>query len=519
MLWDLRVALRRMRTAANTAIDPRVAHRAMRMARGDETAVDDIALALSPAQLAGRVALPDPLPAIRLAEDEGLSALNTAERRVLLFAALSLSRRTSDLLEAAAVDIDVLLFGALRPLLSLEDGHVEIRDERTRSWIVDDADEAEIWAAHGALARIARRRGEQGAEAWHRAHARPAEPVASAALLAFASARLSRGDAGTAQRIACLATASSDREAASRAWALAGLSAFWSGETDDAREGLVRATSLHGSRLENSVRAARDALEALQNGPRGEIFDRDEAATIFRDLTAATVGSADREAMTQLSAVADAVYEDPRRADSLQARLFLSVGSATDGRHRLSPHAEAQVTMMQVAFLSQAGDRSRAARLLFDAIPRLPLSLPAAGVVSSFVHLLSEAHPGLDESIAAAYDEMRDHRVLRYDGDGSALGHGPEVGTRASAAADLSRTMPSVLPAPTAEEPLSARQRQVLALLVRGLTNRDIADRLGLSPRTVEVHVGHILRKYRVRSRSALLALLVDPGESELALG
>ncbi len=49
---------------------------------------------------------------------------------------------------------------------------------------------------------------------------------------------------------------------------------------------------------------------------------------------------------------------------------------------------------------------------------------------------------------------------------------------------------------------LSARETEVLALLADGLTDREIADALVISPRTVESHVGSILRKLGVRNRA-----------------
>lgn len=49
---------------------------------------------------------------------------------------------------------------------------------------------------------------------------------------------------------------------------------------------------------------------------------------------------------------------------------------------------------------------------------------------------------------------------------------------------------------------LSAREDEVLASLAEGLTDREIAERLGISPRTVETHVGSILRKLGVRNRA-----------------
>jgi two-component system response regulator DevR len=49
---------------------------------------------------------------------------------------------------------------------------------------------------------------------------------------------------------------------------------------------------------------------------------------------------------------------------------------------------------------------------------------------------------------------------------------------------------------------ISAREEQVLALLADGLTDREIAERLGISPRTVETHVGSLLSKLGVRNRA-----------------
>jgi DNA-binding NarL/FixJ family response regulator len=48
-------------------------------------------------------------------------------------------------------------------------------------------------------------------------------------------------------------------------------------------------------------------------------------------------------------------------------------------------------------------------------------------------------------------------------------------------------------PDPLAE--LTGRERDVLALMAEGLTDRGIAERLWLSPKTVESHVRHILQK------------------------
>ena len=60
---------------------------------------------------------------------------------------------------------------------------------------------------------------------------------------------------------------------------------------------------------------------------------------------------------------------------------------------------------------------------------------------------------------------------------------------------------------------LSERERDVLRLLAKGRTDREIAQALTISPRTAETHVAAILRKLQVRNRSEA-ALLYRRGRS-----
>jgi DNA-binding NarL/FixJ family response regulator len=53
---------------------------------------------------------------------------------------------------------------------------------------------------------------------------------------------------------------------------------------------------------------------------------------------------------------------------------------------------------------------------------------------------------------------------------------------------------------------LTAREREVLARLADGRTNRQIAAELVLSERTVETHVGHVLGKLGVANRAEAAA-------------
>jgi len=57
--------------------------------------------------------------------------------------------------------------------------------------------------------------------------------------------------------------------------------------------------------------------------------------------------------------------------------------------------------------------------------------------------------------------------------------------------------------APDPLQELTEREREVLALMAEGLTDRGIAERLWVTPKTLETHVRHILRKLDLPSGAA----------------
>ena len=64
---------------------------------------------------------------------------------------------------------------------------------------------------------------------------------------------------------------------------------------------------------------------------------------------------------------------------------------------------------------------------------------------------------------------------------------------------------------------LSEREREVLGLIVEGLTNKEIGRALGLSPRTVETHRANLFNKLQAPSLAQLIrhyAALVDAGDA-----
>jgi len=59
---------------------------------------------------------------------------------------------------------------------------------------------------------------------------------------------------------------------------------------------------------------------------------------------------------------------------------------------------------------------------------------------------------------------------------------------------------------------LTARERDVLEGIVSGETNKEIAGRFGISPRTVEAHRESLMRKLEIRSVAGLTRLAVEEG-------
>jgi len=65
---------------------------------------------------------------------------------------------------------------------------------------------------------------------------------------------------------------------------------------------------------------------------------------------------------------------------------------------------------------------------------------------------------------------------------------------------------------PAPEDVLSAREREILAHLARGLSNKEIARTLEVAESTVKIHVQHILRKLNLASRVQAAIWAVEHG-------
>lgn len=96
--------------------------------------------------------------------------------------------------------------------------------------------------------------------------------------------------------------------------------------------------------------------------------------------------------------------------------------------------------------------------------------------------------------------------------EGASLGWAEVLARSSSYVEDVLRSAPGVRSAPPSDE-LTARERQVLGHIVDGLTNREIAERLQLSVKTVMHHSTAIYRKLGVRGRAEAAVWWVRHGQ------
>lgn len=156
-------------------------------------------------------------------------------------------------------------------------------------------------------------------------------------------------------------------------------------------------------------------------------------------------------------------------------------------------------------------ERCLAARTGAEALALLPALAPDVALVDLF--LAGESGVDVCESIRRASPGTR---VLLISGAGRmsraaarAAGASGFV-SKAWEAREVARAVRMVgngmtVFEPTAEQPappLTGREREVLDLIAGGSTNREIAQRLYLSPHTVKEHTSALYRKLQVRNRA-----------------
>jgi DNA-binding CsgD family transcriptional regulator len=157
--------------------------------------------------------------------------------------------------------------------------------------------------------------------------------------------------------------------------------------------------------------------------------------------------------------------------------------------------------IVQIGLAGFAGHAAMSGR------PRLALRL--AGAAEAYRDLNKFSMPGPIHEMAERW------LAPARDAVGAAAARLLAEGRRLSAEEAVSLALgdeQADAPSPGTLQALTRRETEVAVLAARGLTNREIAARLFLSVRTVEVHVDHILTKLDFRTRTQLAAWAHEEG-------
>ena len=192
------------------------------------------------------------------------------------------------------------------------------------------------------------------------------------------------------------------------------------------------------------------------------------------------------------AAAADLVEAHLAAGDPIAADHALACGQAAAARSG-SAHAAAVTGIARGAVLL-ARDR-----------PREAAAAAAEAHAAATDAPLTRARARLAEGQALAAAGMRRPALESLIEAESAFDSYGASRLRSQAARELRRLGHRVLrPAATTPDGLTAREREIAELIATGHTNREVADQLVLSTRTIEAHIRNIYAKLGVRSRVEL---------------
>jgi DNA-binding CsgD family transcriptional regulator len=176
-------------------------------------------------------------------------------------------------------------------------------------------------------------------------------------------------------------------------------------------------------------------------------------------------------------------------ADRIQGDLMVAYGRVLGEAARMlgKPEQARDFYLRALAVCDKLGFRPERAIIQLDLAEML---------ASDFSNQRAEAIAHLSLAIPAL-EEMKMH---------SYLDHAVRLGARVGR---VERVSSAGMPATDA---LTGREREVVALLGAGMSNREIADALTVSEGTAEVHVKHILAKLGLRSRAQAAVWTAEHG-------
>ncbi|RYF57485.1 MAG: LuxR family transcriptional regulator, partial [Comamonadaceae bacterium] len=190
-----------------------------------------------------------------------------------------------------------------------------------------------------------------------------------------------------------------------------------------------------------------------------------------------------------------------RRDDGAHAKRLLR--QALQLSRRVSDRLSASMCLQVSAWIAAEEHNVRRAVVLMGAAQTLARSVGSPTVMVPNLLIYQQ------ECERRARRTLTEHAFAAAYRQGEALGFDAAVAFALGEQVSASATSTGPQPTPT------KREREVAALIAEGLTNKEIAARLVISPRTAQGHVEHLLTKLGFSSRAQIAAWVVETQDKD----
>jgi DNA-binding NarL/FixJ family response regulator len=200
-----------------------------------------------------------------------------------------------------------------------------------------------------------------------------------------------------------------------------------------------------------------------------------------------------------------AVFRYGMRAMLANAKGFEVVGEAATGEEAVEKAAEVHPDIVLMDIQMSGMNGIEATRRILQANP--DVSVVVVTMFGDDESVFLAMRVGARGYVLKGADAEEVMKVLRAVANGEAH-FGPEIAKR------LMSFFSAPRPAPPSEEfpELTAREVEILDLIARGLSNREIASRLYLSPKTIRNHVSNVFLKLQVADRAQAIVRAREAG-------
>ncbi len=223
----------------------------------------------------------------------------------------------------------------------------------------------------------------------------------------------------------------------------------------------------------------------LKGGSPIRVLIADDHAVLRAGLRALLQTQEDLEVVGE----AEDGYQALEQAERLSPDvLLLDVSMPRMGGLEVIRRLKERAPQIRILILSQHADLSYILKGIQEGADGYILKRSAADVLLEAVRSVHQGKPYIDPSLVTP--ELVEALITHREGREDASGAPPDL--------------------------LTEREREILALVAEGMTNRQIAHYLGISVKTVEVHRSNIMRKLGLYSQAELVKYAIRHGLTAL---